>query len=183
MFGILNRFTKYINIKKSNIRIMTNVYIDKNSNIGDYTFVGQGTSITKTTIGRYCSIAPNVSIGLGEHILNKVSTSSIFYGNNAYDILTQEPVEIGNDVWIGTRAVILRGVKIGDGAIIGAGAVVTKEVLPFSIVVGVPARQIKKRFSDEIIQEISKSKWWELDPKSAKPIIKIIENKISIETQ
>lgn len=79
-------------------------------------------------------------------------------------------IVIGNDVWIGYEAVIMAGVTIGDGAIIGARAVVTKDVPPYTIVGGVPAKQIRKRFSDETISELLKVKWWDW------PIEKISHN-------
>jgi acetyltransferase-like isoleucine patch superfamily enzyme len=74
----------------------------------------------------------------------------------------KEPVVIGNDVWIGTGAIILRGLSVGDGAVIGAGAVVTKDVPPYAIVAGNPARVIKYRFEEAVIKRIQASKWWEM---------------------
>lgn len=81
------------------------------------------------------------------------------------------PINIGNDVWIGYGAVILRGVSIGDGAIVGAGAVVTKDVDPYTIVGGVPAKTIRKRFNEKIIRQLLKIKWWDWSEK------KMIRNK------
>jgi len=80
-------------------------------------------------------------------------------------------VKIGNDVWIGDRAMIISGVNIGDGAVIGAGSIVTKDVPPYSIVVGSPARIIKNRFSDEIIDEFLKIKYWQYNPIMLKQIM------------
>jgi virginiamycin A acetyltransferase len=159
-----------------NVKIMEDVSIDAYCSVGEYTFIGSNSIITKSKIGRYCSIAPNVSIGLGEHIIDRVSTSSIFYGKESYNILTKGNLEIGNDVWIGTKAIILRGVKIGDGAIIGGGAVVTKDVPPFAIVAGSPAKLIKFRFSSEKISKILEVKWWEKDLEEAKILIDKLEN-------
>jgi acetyltransferase-like isoleucine patch superfamily enzyme len=117
-------------------------------------------------IGRFCSINETATI-VENHILDGVTTSSFLEGNRLrfsnYDgyVEKQKPTIIGNDVWIGYRAIICPGVTIGDGAIIGAGAVVTKDVAPYTIVGGVPAKEIRKRFSDEIIAKFLKIKWWD----------------------
>jgi acetyltransferase-like isoleucine patch superfamily enzyme len=172
---------KYIKKKKYfKVRIMSNVQIDRNTKIGQYTYIGEGTKITKSTIGRYCSIAPDVSIGLGEHDWKRISTSSLFYKGNVYENLTKESISIGNDVWIGTKAIILRGVKVGNGAIIGAGAVVTKDVPSYSIVAGVPAKVLKYRFSNEEIYKIEISKWWEKEIDDAKSIVFKMEDDLNI---
>src|SRR6185312_3704234 len=82
------------------ITVLHGTSIDANSAVGSYTYVGRDCSISRTRIGRYCSIANNVSIGQGEHDMSRISTSSLFY-RSAYDELTRKPCEIGNDVWIG----------------------------------------------------------------------------------
>lgn len=143
-----------------NVIISKNTAIDAKSSIGNFTYIGKNCNITKADIGRYCSIANNVSIGQGEHDLARISTSSIFY-NSSYEKLTQEDCVIGNDVWIGTDTVILRGVKIGDGAVIGANSVVTKDVPSFAIVVGSPAKIIRYRFDEETQEKVISSKWWD----------------------
>lgn len=83
---------------------------------------------------------------------------------------------IGNDVWIGYEAVILAGVAIGDGAIIGSRAVVTKDVLPYTIVGGVPAKSIRKRFSDEVIQKLQETKWWDWPKERIAKSIEVIQS-------
>lgn len=143
--------------------------IDKHTKIKSYTYIGKNCNITKAEIGHYVSIANNVSIGQGEHDLSKPSTSSIFY-ENPYNQLTQENCIIGPDVWIGVDAVILRGVKIGTGAVIGANSVVTKDVPDYAIVAGVPARVIKYRLDEKTQKYLSTAKWWEYSPSDAKKI-------------
>lgn len=142
-----------------------------NVSLGDYSYVGGNCKIMNSTIGKFCSIGPSVWIGgLPSHPLNLKSTFPGFYQKNSnyygvepeYEYTESEfrPVIIGNDVWIGARAMIMDGVTVGDGAVIAAGAVVTKDVPPYAIVGGVPARIIKYRFSEKRIQEMQDSMWW-----------------------
>lgn len=142
-----------------------------NSIIRDYSYVSYNCTINNCTIGKFCSIAKSVKIGLGKHPVNFISTSPIFYSpTNPLKIVVakelkfkeNEPINIGNDVWIGANVIVLDGVTIGNGAIIGANSVVVKDVLPFSIVGGVPAKEIKKRFPPRIINTIELSKWWDM---------------------
>lgn len=85
---------------------------------------------------------------------------------------------IGNDVWIGSNVVILGGLNIGDGAVIGAGAVVTKDVQPYSIVVGNPAREIKKRFSEQIISDLMEIKWWGFPPEILADNVEVLNRNV-----
>lgn len=144
-----------------------------NCKIGDYTYIGGNNKIQNAIIGKFCSIGPEIRIGLGIHPTDLKSTYPGFYTNSEYyrvdklynfDREEYKQVIIGNDVWIGTRATILDGVRIGDGAIIAAGAVVTKDVPPYAIVGGVPAKLIKYRFTDEKIKELLNERWWEKYP-------------------
>lgn len=153
--------------QKLNYDIMPNSILSGENNIGDHTYIGFNCIITKSRIGRYCSIANNVSIGIGEHRIKRVSTSSLFY-KNAFDTLTQKECVVGNDVWIGANVVVRRGVKIGNGAIIGANSFVNKDVGDFEIVGGIPAKFIKKRFDEATIQIVNESNWWNLNFSEAK---------------
>lgn len=141
-----------------------------NSSIGSYTYVAPSVKINNTKIGMFCSIASGVKMGLGKHPTNFISTSPAFYSlKNAlgYTFVEKNSFEeysnitIGNDVWIGADVIILDGVEIGDGAIIAAKSLVSKNVPPYSIVGGVPAKILKYRFCDITIQKLQKIKWWE----------------------
>jgi acetyltransferase-like isoleucine patch superfamily enzyme len=140
-----------------------------NTVVGDYTYIGGNNKIQNAVIGKFCSIGPEVRIGLGIHPLHLKSTYPGFYTNSEYyrvekqyDFTGEEykQVEIGHDVWIGARATILDGVKIGDGAVIAAGAVVTKDVPSYAIVGGVPAKVIKYRFDENRVKELLVEQWW-----------------------
>lgn len=146
----------------------------KNSTIGKYSYVGPSTIINNCSIGNYCSISSDVKIGLGTHPTNFLSSSPLFYSSNNifgesnYTHLEFndeiKKTEIGNDVWVGANVIILDGIKIGNGSIIAAGSVVTKNVENYTIVGGVPAKFLKERFSIKKKNEIEQSKWWELNP-------------------
>ena len=139
-----------------------------NATIGKRTSVGRYTKIRDAEIGRYCSISWDVTIGAVAHPFNRITSHAFTYrkkfGISSSDgSLPQKKTIIGNDVWIGCNSVIISGVKIGDGAVIGAGAVVTKDVQPYSIVAGVPAKVINNRFEIGIANRLTQMQWWNLD--------------------
>ena len=149
----------------------------KKYDIGEYSYICHSTKISPNVkIGKFCSIADDVIIGVGSHPLNTLSTHPFQYarhkvkltGNILVDkenLLKPSPTGkktvIGNDVWIGARAIILRDINVGDGAVIGANAVVTKDVPPYAVVAGVPAKIIKYRFPQETIDKLEELKWWD----------------------
>ncbi|MFO7825998.1 MAG: CatB-related O-acetyltransferase [Cyclobacterium sp.] len=150
--------------KQSEIRRFAKL---KNSHIGKYSRINPKCKLANTTIGNFCAIGEGTRIGLGRHPLNYISTHSIFYKPNNLKNSWVKPIDleifpiiIGNDVWVGMDSVILDGVKIGDGAVIGARTVVTKDVPPYAIVVGSPAKVIKYRFDAPVIERLLKIKWW-----------------------
>lgn len=165
IFGLNKRFSDKVEIMDSSI-------VDKHCDIGEYTYIGHNNMITKTKIGRYCSIANNCAIGQGEHDISKVSTSSLFYEGDVYAELTKGECVLGNDVWICQGVVIRRGVKIGNGAVIGANSFVNKDIPDFAIAVGSPAKVVKYRFDEEKQKRILDSKWWDLDLENAKEVVK-----------
>lgn len=144
-----------------------------NSNMDKYSFCGYNCDIINAKIGSFCSIANNVKVGGGAHPIEWVSTSPVFYkgrdsvkkkfssfarGNHLETI-------IQNDVWIGDNAIIKQGVTIAHGSVVGMGSVVTKDVEPYSVIGGVPAKLIRKRFEKEVIMQLLESEWWDLDEK------------------
>lgn len=132
----------------SHIKIGRATYLRRDVFVDDY-----------TEIGRYCSIANDVIIAASEHPITNFSTHPISYDVDNYPNKECKTI-IGHDVWIGTRAIIKKGVTIGNGAVIAAGAVVTKNVPPYAVVAGVPTKIIKYRFEDEEIDELQKLEWW-----------------------
>lgn len=134
--------------------------------IGTRSSVGRYAKIRNSEIGKYCSISWDVTIGAVSHPMERASSHAFTY-RKQFGIVSedgtieQKRTVIGNDVWIGCNSVIISGVKIGDGAVIGAGAVVTKDVEPYSIVGGVPAKLIRYRFSNEICKQLLELKWWD----------------------
>lgn len=141
--------------------------------LGDLSYVSRGTRMNNAKVGRFSCIGPEVLVGLGRHPTRHfVSSHPAFYSTlgQAQIVFVAEqkfeeflPVDIGNDVWIGARAVILDGARIGDGAIVAAGAVVSGEVPPYAIVSGVPASVVRYRFDEPTVDAIRKSAWWDLD--------------------
>lgn len=122
-------------------------------------------------IGSFCSINEHAKIGMGNHAYDIVTTfplRKIVSHDYNHNKKVNGKIKIGNDVWIGANAIILPRVTIGDGAIIGAGAVVTKDIPPYAIVGGVPAKIIKYRFESSIIEALLKIKWWNWDDEKIK---------------
>jgi virginiamycin A acetyltransferase len=142
------------------------VIVRGNVVIGKHSYVNSGLIFSNVSIGRYCSIGYDILIGPAEHSTNSLTTHPIAQDEDFYKKKYAKKTIIGNDVWIGANSIIKRGIKIDDGAIIGAGAVVLNDVPPYSIVAGVPARIIRYRFSEEIVIKLLLLKWWKNDEAS-----------------
>ena len=148
------------------------VMLGKNNNIvyskmGKYCYTGNNTYILNATLGKFNAISWNVSIGGNDHELNHVTTHSFLVyekwgmGGHSNWASVSKPCQIGNDVWIASGANIFRNVTIGYGAVIGGSAVVTKDVPPYAIVVGNPARILRYRCKEEMIEKLLLLKWWD----------------------
>lgn len=158
-------------------------------NIGKYTSInGPATLIyakhNSIEIGNYCSIAHNVTIMEFFHNTKTLSTSflhkKIKGKSSNLDTWSKGSIKIGSDVWIGTGSTILSGVSIGNGAIIGSNSVVNKDVPSFAIVAGNPAKIIKYRFDNKLIEELEKIKWWEYDLDALQSIKKILSEPLNL---
>lgn len=143
-------------------KIIKIIYNVCNIKIGAHSYIRSGELISSVNIGRFCSIGRNVSIGLNprHHPIDWISTNLMLCERY---VSSPSSTDIGNDVWIGDGAVIMAGLKVGDGAIIGINAVVTKSVEPYQIVAGNPAKEIKYRFDSSIRDALADSKWWDKD--------------------
>lgn len=183
---------------------LKNVITDPNINVGDYTmyndFVYDPRDFQKNNVlyhypinndrlilGKFCSIACGAKFIFtsANHTLSSLSTYPFPLFFEEWDLDKKNVTDswdnkgdivIGNDVWIGYEAIVMQGVTIGDGAIIGARAIVTKDVPPYTIVGGVPAKPIRKRFSDEVISQLLSIKWWEWPDEKIKKNISAIQN-------
>ncbi|HFI8928582.1 CatB-related O-acetyltransferase [Escherichia coli] len=140
--------------------------------IGKNTYITEGRISPNVKIGRYCSIARNTNIAGTEHPIDWLTSSPVAYDTEYFPSMRNsrkcvvndgKTTVIGHDVWLGASVIVKRGVKIGDGAIIGAGSVVTKDIPPYAIAAGVPAKVLRYRFSPEVIAKLMELKWWEFE--------------------
>jgi phosphonate metabolism protein (transferase hexapeptide repeat family) len=141
------------------------------SSLGDYSYIGEWGNMIYTTVGKFCSIAAFVRLNPGNHPIERPTSHHLTYRPVMYGFANEDEAEffawrrshfvlVGHDVWIGHGAVVLPGVTVGNGAVIGTGAVVTKDVEPYTIVVGTPAKAIRQRFSDDVIERLESLQWW-----------------------
>lgn len=152
---------KYVNVARG-------AQLTRHCVIGDRSSIGRDSKLQSVKMGKFCSVSWNVSLGAPSHPMSCMSMHA-FTCQKRFGIADENvpmrcssgAVEIGNDVWIGCHAVVLSGVKIGDGAVIGAGAVVTHDVAPYAVVAGVPARYLRSRFPDKLISRLLELRWWD----------------------
>lgn len=176
-----NNYTALVGLKNWN-RIKVGKETYGKLNVSDF---NPDTGKSKLLIGNYCSIGGNVSFLLGGgHYLNRISTYPFL--NKFYDgkeeSLDKGNIEIGDDVWIGNEVTIMSGVKIGQGAVIGTKALVTKNIPPYAIAVGIPARVIKYRFSKEKIEKLKKIDFSKLSSNMIKENIDLFEKPADIDS-
>lgn len=148
--------------------------------LGRFTYFGGGCRVIDANIGRYCSIGREVTINLRDHPMTWLSTHPFQYNGTRHfedreeyhalkgplridKAVAENRVRIGNDVWIGDRVMIKRGIKIGDGAILAAGSMITHDVEPYMIVGGAPARVIRPRFEENLVRRMLRLRWWRWD--------------------
>ena len=142
--------------------------------LDDYSYIAHDGEVAGTTIGKFCSIASHVRINPGNHPMHRASQAHFTYRSRQYwpeeaddaaffDWRRAHPVTIGHDVWIGHGAVILPGRTIGTGAVVGAGSIVTRDVAPYTIVAGNPARVIRRRFEETTAERLEALAWWDWD--------------------
>lgn len=171
-----SNFSDNVQINRSNMIV--------NSTIGAYTYTGMNTVIKHADIGKFCSISWGVSISGGGHNYNCITPHPFVHLPSFGIVATKTDLEIkrisiGNDVWIGMNSCILQGTTIGDGAVIGAGSVVTKNVPPYAVVVGNPAKILKYRFSDKVISKLLDFRWWDLPKEFIVENIEYFQNELT----
>lgn len=134
--------------------------------------VGRGTKLNggievvgEVSFGNYCALAPDIRFQQKNHEISKPAMQGRFYGrvlDSDLEYMPEDPITVGSDVWMGARAMVLPGVTIGDGAVVGAGSIVTDDVDPYAVVAGVPASHIRWRFPEAIRDALLNLAWWEL---------------------
>jgi len=164
-------------------RLLGPTYLNRNTQVGPDAVVGryfgmnESCFIARATVGHFCSIGARTAINPFNHPIDWLSTHEFQYHPNSFDWVEEynsierlartpemfQAVTIGSDVWTGHNVNVMPGVSIGDGAVVGAGSVVTKDVPPFAIVVGAPATVKRLRFSEKVVERMLRLTWWNLE--------------------
>lgn len=179
-----------------NVELLNSVFLEgarvagrasvRSSSVGKYSSIGRNSKVTHSDIGSFCAISWDTTINAVSHPVDGLTISAFPYVPRVGNFV-KEPeqriarVKIGNDVWVGTHVVIMPGIRIGNGAIIGAGSIVTKDVPDYAIVAGVPAKIIKYRFNKNFIDKLLKLNWWDLEDDMIKENIGIFQGKLTEE--
>lgn len=161
----------YGNVGKKN-KFGAYTFVSEGATIGNYNYVGPFSMINNAEIANYCSIGPNVKLGQAEHSKSFLTTSQLISKDLINHSLNKSKTLINSDVWLAANVTVLQGVEIGVGAIIGANAVVTKNIPPYAIAVGIPAKVVSYRFDESTIDRLLDSKWYLNDLNRAKAILK-----------
>ncbi|WP_432717522.1 CatB-related O-acetyltransferase [Staphylococcus equorum] len=161
----------YGEIGKGN-KFGSHTFISEGAVIGKYNYIGPSCMVNNAKIGNYCSLGPNVKLGQAEHSKEFWTTSQLISKDLINHSLNKSKTIINSDVWLAANVTVLQGVEIGTGCIVGANAVVTKNIPPYSIAVGVPARVISYRFDKTTIEQLLASKWYLYDINKAKKWLK-----------
>lgn len=169
---LISENSKLVNAKLGEFTEVGIFNFYENVILGDYSYTGQFCFLQNVEIGKFANIATMVRIGPTNHPMERPALHHFTYRREMYGFDDKDDDEffktreskkiyIGHDTWIGHGVTIMPGIKVGDGAVVGSGSVVTKDVEPYTIVVGVPAKPLRKRFNDEIIRKLECIKWWD----------------------
>lgn len=183
---ISDKATVKNSVLKEDVRIANSASVRK-SVIGDFSSIGRNTKVTHARIGKFCAISWDATINAINHPVSHLTISAFPYVPRVGSFVKKrtqdyEYVDIGNDVWVGAHSIIMPGVKIGDGAVIAAGAIVTKDVPAYAIVTGIPARILKYRFEKKVREELLNIQWWNIDKKIIKENIHLFQKQVTLET-
>ena len=141
------------------------------SELGDYTYLMERAQVDYATVGKFGNVASDARLGPTNHPIHRPTAHHFTYragrygmgdrDNSVFEWRADQPVELGHDVWVGHGATVLPGVTVGTGAVVAAGAVVTRDIEPYSVVAGVPAEPIDRRFDAETARRLRETEWWE----------------------
>lgn len=181
----LNQVKLEVSTVEPNALVMEHALL-RHSYVSRYSIVGPYSSLFKVHIGPYSGVAERVTVGALPH-WPELPTTHVFPVNAEFGFCNRAWPEVpgttlGADAWIGAAAVVRAGIRIGHGAVVAAGAVVTKDVADYEIVAGVPARRIRMRFSDDMVGRLVQLRWWDWPPPFIKSIIELFQEPLTPDT-